>query len=278
MGASWPSECGRTNRFQKAHMSPIGNYERIAFVASPISEAQEARAQLCKRYGDARADTADVNVALGGDGFMLQTLHQFMPTRKPIYGMHRGTVGFLMNEFSLDALRDRLAASRNTIIHPLLMRTTDTDNRMHESHAFNEVSLFRQTSQAAHLRILVDGKERLPELAADGALVATPAGSTAYNLSAQGPIIPISASLMALTPISPFRPRRWRGALLSDQARVRFEILGAEKRPVAAVADHDEVRRVISVDVHMDHETRMNVLFDPGHSLDERILREQFGP
>ena len=259
-------------------MSPSGSYERIAFVASPISEAEEARTQLCRRYGDARADAADVIVALGGDGFMLQTLHRFMHTGKPIYGMHRGTVGFLMNEFTLDSLRERLTASHNTIIHPLLMRARNTENRTHEFHAFNEVSLFRQTSQAAHLRILVDGKERLPELVADGALVATPAGSTAYNLSAQGPIIPISASLMALTPISPFRPRRWRGALLSDQARVRFEILGAEKRPVAAVADHDEVRSVISVDIHMDHKTRMNVLFDPGHSLDERILREQFGP
>jgi NAD+ kinase len=258
-------------------MSPIGNYERIAFVASPIPEAREAHAQLCKRYGDAGAGTADVIVALGGDGFMLQTLHQFMHTGKPIYGMHRGTVGFLMNEFSLHALHERLAASRNTIIHPLLMRASDVGNRTHEFHAFNEVSLFRQTSQAAHLRILVDEKERLSELAADGALVATPAGSTAYNLSAQGPIIPISASLMALTPISPFRPRRWRGALLSDRARVRFEVLGAEKRPVAAVADHDEVRSVISVDIHMDHDTGMNVLFDPGHGLDERILREQFG-
>jgi NAD+ kinase len=258
-------------------MSPIGSYERIAFVASPIAEAQEARAQLCRRYGDVAADTADVIVALGGDGFMLQTLHRFMQTGQPIYGMHRGTVGFLLNEFSIDQLRERLAASRNTIIHPLLMHARDADNHEHEFRAFNEVSLFRQTSQAAHLRILVDGEERLPELVADGVLVATPAGSTAYNYSAQGPIIPISASLMALTPISPFRPRRWRGALLSDQARVRFEILGADKRPIAAVADHDEVRSVISVDIHMDHETQMNVLFDPGHSLDERILREQFG-
>jgi NAD+ kinase len=259
-------------------MSPTGSYERIAFVASPIEEAQEARVQLCNRYGDVAADAADVIVALGGDGFMLQALHRFMKTGQPIYGMHRGTVGFLMNEFGVDRLHERLAASRNTVIHPLLMRARDADNREYEFHAFNEVSLFRQTSQAARIRIfLVDGKERLPELVADGALVATPAGSTAYNFSAQGPIIPISASLMALTPISPFRPRRWRGALLSDQARVRFEILGADKRPVAAVADHDEVRGVTCVDIHMDHDTQMNVLFDPGHSLDERILREQFG-
>jgi len=258
-------------------MSPTGSYEQISFVASPIREAQEARAQLCKRYGDASPETAQVIVALGGDGFMLQTLHRFMRIGKPIYGMHRGTVGFLMNEFSADRLHERLNESHNTVIHPLLMRARDENNRQYEFHAFNEVSLFRQTSQAAHLRILVDGAVRRSELVADGALVATPAGSTAYNLSAQGPIIPISASLMALTPISPFRPRRWHGALLSDQAHVRFEVLEADKRPVAAVADHEEVRSVVAVDIHMDHHTRMNVLFDPGHSLEERILREQFG-
>jgi NAD+ kinase len=276
MGASWLQIRVQLTK-PKAHMSPIGSYERIAFVASPIAEAQAAHVQLCRRYDNAAPEAADVIVALGGDGFMLQTLHQFMETGKPIYGMHRGTVGFLMNEYSLDGLRERLAATRNTVIHPLLMRARDADDREHDFHAVNEVSLFRQTSQAARLRILVDGKERLAELVADGAMVATPAGSTAYNLSAQGPIIPISASLMALTPISPFRPRRWRGALLSDQAQVRFEVLEADKRPVAAVADHDEVRSVLVVDIHMDHATRMNVLFDPGHGLDERILREQFG-
>jgi NAD+ kinase len=258
-------------------MSPTGSYEQIAFVASPNAEAQAARTQLSTRYGNAAPDQADVIVALGGDGFMLQTLHRFMRSGRPIYGMHRGTVGFLMNEYSLDHLRDRLAASRNTVIHPLLMRASDAAGRTHDYHAFNEVSLFRQSSQAAHLRILVDGEVRLAELVADGALVATPAGSTAYNLSAQGPIIPISASLMALTPISPFRPRRWHGALLPDRARVRIEVLEAEKRPVAAVADHDEVRGVRTVDIHMDHGMRMHVLFDPDHSLDERILREQFG-
>jgi NAD+ kinase len=191
--------------------------------------------------------------------------------------MHRGTVGFLMNEYRSDGIRERLAAANTTEIHPLLMRTLDSTGEHREHHAFNEVSLFRQTNQAAHLRILVDGAERLKELVADGVLVATPAGSTAYNLSAQGPIIPISASLMALTPISPFRPRRWHGALLPDGARVRVENIDPEKRPVAAVADHDEVRRVHSVDIQMDHGIAMRVLFDPGHSLDERILREQFG-
>jgi len=259
-------------------MSPAPpSYARIAFVASGHAEAQAALAKLTANYGNAAPETADAIVALGGDGFMLQTLHRFMASGKPIYGMHRGTVGFLMNEFSADHVRERLAAARNTLIHPLLMRTQDAQGRASEFHAFNEVSLFRQTNQAAHLRILVDGEERLKELVADGVLVATPAGSTAYNLSAQGPIIPINASLMALTPISPFRPRRWRGALLADSARVRVEVLEADKRPVAAVADHDEVRAVRIVDICMDHSIEMHMLFDPDHSLDERILREQFG-
>jgi NAD+ kinase len=258
-------------------MSPSGSYERIAFVASPIAEAQAARSQLIKKYGAADPSEADVIVALGGDGFMLQTLHQFMRSGKPIYGMHRGTIGFLMNEYSADNLRERLATSHNTVIHPLLMCASVAGGKSQEYHAFNEVSLFRQTYQAAHLRILVDGEERLAELIADGVLVATPAGSTAYNLSAQGPIIPISASLMALTPISPFRPRRWHGALLPDSAHVRVEVLESEKRPVAAVADHDEVRAVHAVDIHMDHGVATYMLFDPGHNLDERILREQFG-
>ena len=257
--------------------SAPASYERIGFVASPIPEAKAARDRLTTRYGDRSPDSADVIVALGGDGLMLQTLHRFMHSGKPIYGMHRGTVGFLMNEYQEDQLQQRLAAARTTIIHPLLMHARNQDGDEVEFHAFNEVSLFRQTYQAAHLRILVDGNERLRELIADGVLVATPAGSTAYNLSAQGPIIPINASLMALTPISPFRPRRWHGALLPDNARVRVEVLEPEKRPVAAVADHDEVRSVRTVDIHMDHSVSMRLLFDPGHGLDERIVREQFG-
>ena len=251
--------------------------KRIHFVASAIAEARKARERLAKRYGDIAPEQADVIVALGGDGLMLQTLHNFMRSGKPIYGMHRGTVGFLMNEFHQDDLPERLDKARITLIHPLLMCALDEDGDMQEFHAFNEVSLFRQTYQAARLRILVDGEERLPELVADGVLLATPAGSTAYNLSAQGPIIPINAPLMALTPISPFRPRRWHGALLPDSARVRIEVLEPEKRPVAAVADHDEVRAVCAVDIRMDHEICMQLLFDPGHSLDERIVREQFG-
>jgi NAD+ kinase len=200
-----------------------------------------------------------------------------MHAGKPIYGMHRGTVGFLMNEYRVEKLSERLGAARITTVHPLLMCARDAEGDEVEFHAFNEVSLFRQTYQAAHLRILIDGKQRLPELIADGVLVATPAGSTAYNLSAQGPIIPITASLMALTPISPFRPRRWHGALLPDRADVRVEVLEPEKRPVAAVADHDEVRSVCAVDIRMDHGISMQLLFDAGHSLEERIVREQFG-
>src|SRR3954465_15868470 len=253
------------------------SYERIAFVASPVADAQDACVLLRKAYGDVSPDNADIVVALGGDGFMLHTLHTFMTSGKPIYGMHRGPVGFLMNEFSPDDLRGRLQAARMTAIHPLLMNVRDADGRTHESYAFNEVSLFRQSYQAARLRILIDGKERLAELVADGGVVATPAGPTAYNLSAQGPIIPIKAPLLALTPISPFRPRRWHGALLPSGAKVVIEVLEAEKRPVAAVADHDEVRDVRSVEIGMDHKISIPMLFDPGHSLDERILREQFG-
>jgi NAD+ kinase len=256
---------------------PPRRYTHIAFVASQMPEARAAYEQLQKQYGNTDPNSADVIVALGGDGLMLQTLHKFMTSGKPIYGMHRGTVGFLMNEFAETNLCERLAAAHITVIHPLVMRTVDVQGHIHEHRAINEVSLFRQSAQAAHLRILIDGQERLSELIADGMLVATPAGSTAYNLSVQGPIIPINAPLLALTPISPFRPRRWRGALLPDKAKITIEIKEADKRPVAAVADHDEVRSVKSVDISMDHSIAINMLFDPGHNLDERILREQFG-
>ncbi|HXD46845.1 MAG TPA: NAD kinase [Pseudolabrys sp.] len=251
--------------------------QSIAFVAGQMPEARDACALLSATYGNAEPEQADVIVALGGDGLMLQTLHKFMKSGKPIYGMHRGTVGFLMNDFAVENLRERLAAAKETVIHPLVMRARDASGKAHEHRAINEVSLFRQSAQAAHLRVKVDGQERMPELIADGLLVATPAGSTAYNLSVQGPIIPINAPLLALTPISPFRPRRWRGALLPDKATITIDVLEAEKRPVAAVADHDEVRSVRSVDVSMDHTISINLLFDPGHNLDDRILREQFG-
>jgi NAD+ kinase len=252
-------------------------FKHIAFVASDTPAAQKARRLLVRRYGEALPETADVVVALGGDGLMLSTLQRFMNSGKPIYGMHRGTVGFLMNEFSDKQLPERLAAAHVTVIHPLLMRARDAAGRVHRHRAINEVSLFRQSHQAARLRILIDREERLAELVADGVLLATPAGSTAYNLSVQGPIIPIGAPLLALTPISPFRPRRWRGALLPDRAQVTVEVGEAGKRPVAAVADHNEVRSVRSVEISMDHDVAMHMLFDPGHSLDERILREQFG-
>ena len=249
----------------------------IAFVASNAPEAVAARERLVRYYGDASPDDADIVVALGGDGLMLQTLHRFMGRSKPIYGMNRGSVGFLMNEFSEMNLRERLAAAELSVVHPLLMKTVDTEGRTHESHAVNEVYLFRQTYQAAKLAIFVDGRERLPELISDGVLVATPAGSTAYNYSANGPILPLNAHLLALTPISAFRPRRWRGAILPEHAKVRFDVLEAEKRPVSAVADHFETRNVARVEVAADPRVDLLMLHDPGHSLDERILREQFG-
>jgi NAD+ kinase len=251
-------------------------FARIAFVASQTPEAEEARRRLSARYGDHRPDDSDVIVALGGDGLMLQTLHKFIGAGKPIYGMHRGTVGFLMNDFSEADLEDRLGAAQTTLIHPLSMRTRDREGREQERRAFNEVSLFRQGHQAAKLRVLVDGKERLPELIADGVLVSTPAGSTAYNLSAQGPIIPINAPLLALTPISAFRPRRWRGAILPHDAKIGIEVLEPDKRPVAAVADQEEVREVQLVEVMEDQSLTVRLMFDPGHTLAERVLAEQF--
>jgi NAD+ kinase len=258
-------------------MSSPKRYDRIAFVASAGVEAQAALKQLTGLYGNCDPAEADIVVALGGDGLMLQTLHRQMRSDKPIYGMHRGTVGFLMNGFTSHDLHARLAAARETVIHPLLMRATDADGAVHLHHAINEVSLFRQTNQAARLRILIDERERMAELIADGIMVATPAGSTAYNLSAQGPILPINAALSALTPISAFRPRRWRGALLPDTAFVVIEVREGDRRPVAAVADHDEVRNVSRVEVISDKTISMRMLFDPGHSLEERILSEQFG-
>jgi NAD+ kinase len=258
-------------------MSAVRKYQRIAFVASQSDEAQQALKQLVGEFGNSEPDQADVIVALGGDGLMLQTLHRYMRSGKPIYGMHRGTVGFLMNEFSTHSLPERLEAAKLTVINPLLMRATDVNGNVHIHHAINEVSLFRQTHQAARLRILVDERERMAELVADGVLVATPAGSTAYNLSAQGPILPINAALLALTPISAFRPRRWRGALLPNTAFVVIEVLEGDKRPVAAVADHDEARDVRRVEILTDRTISIRMLFDPGHSLEERILSEQFG-
>ncbi len=249
---------------------------RLHFVASESPEAQTAMKKLAESYGDAGADAAEIIVALGGDGFMLQTLHAFVASPRPIYGMNFGSIGFLMNEYRDNDLSGRLAAAEAARIHPLRMRAVTRGGKVVEGLAFNEVSLLREQRQAAKLRILVDGKVRIAEVICDGVLIATPAGSTAYNLSAHGPILPIDADLLALTPISAFRPRRWRGALLSHKARTRFEILEADKRPVSAVADDFEVRDVASVDVAEDRSITMTMLFDQGHSLDERILAEQF--
>ena len=249
---------------------------RLAFLASDRPEAQEARAALIARYGDAAMDEAQVIVALGGDGFMLETLHDQIGTPKPIYGMNRGSVGFLMNEYSEDALLERINMAERAVIHPLRMIAIDAQRNEHRALAINEVSLLRQTRQTAKLRISIDGKVRLNELSCDGALVATPAGSTAYNLSAHGPIIPLDAKVLALTPISAFRPRRWRGALLAHTAKVSFEILEADKRPVSAVADNFEVRDVLEVHVAEARDISMHMLFDAGRSLEERVLAEQF--
>ncbi|HEX5931242.1 MAG TPA: NAD kinase [Methyloceanibacter sp.] len=252
-------------------------FDKIAFVASETKEAQEALQALNKRYGSAPAAKADVIVALGGDGLMLQTMHRHLNSRIPIYGMNRGSVGFLLNDYHEDRLGERLEAAETTVIHPLRMTAHDRHGATHEALAINEVSLFRQIYQAAKLRIAVDGKVRMDELICDGVLVSTPAGSTAYNLSAHGPILPINAPLLAMTPISPFRPRRWRGALLSNDAKVVIEVLEPEKRPVSAVADHTEFRDVVRVEVVEESGIDIFMMFDPGHTLAERILSEQFG-
>ena len=251
-------------------------FEKIAFVASEVPEARAALERLAGVYGNVPTEEADAIVALGGDGLMLQTLHRHMHDRMPIYGMNRGSVGFLTNDYSEDDLKGRLARAEVSIIHPLAMRAVDRAGKVHDGLAINEVHLFRETYQAAKLRISIDGKVRLEELICDGALVATPAGSTAYNLSVFGPILPINAPLLALTPISAFRPRRWRGALLPNAAKIRFDVLEADKRPVSAVADHAETRSVVRVEVEQASDIDIFMMFDPGHNLDERILSEQF--
>ncbi len=250
----------------------------FAIVAADTPEAQAALTELKARYATVPAGQAARIVALGGDGFMLETLRATQNRDVAVYGMNLGSVGFLMNAYEPEALADRLAAAQRVDIHPLLMRARTVDGKTVEAVAINDVSLLRETRQTARLRILIDGVERLAELVCDGALVATPAGSTAYNLSAQGPIVPIGARLLALTPISAFRPRRWRGALLPDTAAVAFEILDPAKRPVSAVADSTEVRDVAAVTVRQAADIALSLLFDPEHNLEERILREQFLP
>jgi len=249
---------------------------KIHFTASQKPEARQALDAMTRKYGQAGLDRADVVVALGGDGWMLDTLRERFSDRLPVYGMHRGTIGFLMNDYAEDGLPERINEATRVVIHPLEMTATGANGTVSTKLAINEVSLLRQTSQTAHLTINVDGRERMSGLYADGILVATPAGSTAYNLSAHGPILPIGANLLALTPISPFRPRRWRGALLRHDARVEIEVQDPDRRPVAATADTQEVRDVARVVVREDRSKPMTMLFDEGHALDERILREQF--
>lgn len=251
---------------------------RIAFAAAPTALASQSHDRLVSRYGNEEVDRAEVVVCLGGDGFLLETLHRLLDrgSHTPVYGMNCGSVGFLMNAYEEQGLNERLSRAQGAILHPLRMRATTSDGVVEEALALNEVSLLRQQRQAAKVRIAIDGRIRLDELICDGVLVSTPAGSTAYNLSAHGPIVPLSANLLPLTPISAFRPRRWRGALLPSTAAVVFEVLEREKRPVAAVADFTEVRDVVSVSVQEDRSVVTTVLFDPGQGLSERIIAEQF--
>jgi NAD+ kinase len=248
----------------------------IAFVASKTGEAQAALATLKERYAEAPLDKAEIIVALGGDGFMLRTLHRHMAVNRPVYGMKLGTVGFLMNQFHPDNLTERLARAQPTTLKPLVMQAVSESGNTVTSLAFNEVSLLRQTKQAAHIRVSLNGVAKIEELMCDGILVATSAGSTAYNLSAHGPILPLGADVLAMTPISPFRPRRWRGAILRAGTEVKFEILDPYKRPVSATADSNEVRDVVEVTIGESREQTVTLLFDPEHNLEDRILNEQF--
>jgi len=251
---------------------------RLSFLAADNPEARTAQAELAARYTHVPPEEAETIVALGGDGFMLETLHGFIHRRIPIYGMNLGTVGFLLNAYAETGLIERVERAAPVEVHPLRMCAFLEDGSSEEGLAFNEVSVFRETRQAAALAVEIDGVCRLPELICDGLLVATPAGSTAYNLSAHGPIIPLGTNILALTPISAFRPRRWRGALLGNRTRFRINVLDPVKRPVSAVADFTEVRDVIAIDVWEDRSTSFRLLFDPEHNLEERILKEQFIP
>ncbi len=249
---------------------------RVAFVASDAEAAQLSLAELRREYGTIDPDDAQVIVPLGGDGFMLETLHRFVDKDVRIFGMHRGSVGFLMNPYHIEGLADRLATAQPVTLHPLEMITWDEQGATQTAIAFNEVSLLRETRQGAKLKISVDGVVRLDELMADGILLSTPVGSTAYNLSAQGPIIPLDAQILALTPISAFRPRRWRGALLSHRAKVRIDCLETEKRPISAVADFTEIRDITAVEIYEKRSIAMTLLFDHDANLQERIFKEQF--
>ena len=259
-------------------LSPPVDLDEVGLVASPTDVAQAAQKMLRKRYIWAETGSAPRLVALGGDGFMLQTLHAMLEAGapRPVFGMNRGTVGFLMNEWRLDRLRDRLAAAKAIAVRPLEMCCHLTDGSIVTRPAINEVSLLRETRQTAKIEVSVNGRVVMPELVCDGVLVSTPAGSTAYNLSAHGPILPLAAKLLALTAISPFRPRRWPGAILQDDVTIRFRVLDPVNRPVSAVADQFEVRDVASVEVSLSRGPSLTLLFDPEHALDERIAMEQF--
>ena len=249
---------------------------KLAFTASEAAAAQQALATLVDRYGNGNEAQADVIIALGGDGFMLQTLQRTQALAVPVYGMNRGTIGFLMNEFCVEDLPQRVLDAEKTVINPLSMEATDVAGQTHFALAINEVSLLRAGPQAAHLRVFVDGRARLDELVCDGALLATPAGSTAYNYSAHGPILPIGSDVLALTAMAAYRPRRWRGALLPKSAKVGFDVLEPKRRPVMAYADSLAVENVVSVQITSDTKVRHQILFDSGHGLEERLLREQF--
>lgn len=249
---------------------------KIHFTASESEDAQSAHKRLIHQYGQYSVGQADIIVALGGDGFMLETLHRYMAANLPIYGMNKGTVGFLLNNYEEDELHERLDKSEVTQLHPLKMVATDMHGRVTEALAINEVSLLRESRQTAKIEISIDGNVKVEELICDGVLVATPAGSTAYNLSAHGPILPVNAGVLALTPISAFRPRRWRGAILPREASITFRINESKKRPVSAVADAVEVRDVAEVKVVEAPEICLHLLFDPEHNLEKRILNEQF--
>lgn len=265
-------------RTRKIALVSFMEYKNIAFVAAKQTQAQDALKRLKRQYPSVAPKDSDAIVALGGDGFILETLHRYMADNKPIYGMNRGTIGFLMNEYNEDNLNERLAKVEATKLKPLKMQAWDTKGILHEALAINEVSLLRETHQTANLKILVDDIERLDDMICDGAMVSTPAGSTAYNLSAHGPIIPIGADVLALTPISVFRPRRWRGALLPKSAKVEFQVSTPQLRPVSATADSTEIRDVERVIVFEDTQSALTLLYDPEHNLEERILKEQFQP
>jgi len=255
---------------------PRNDAVKMAFLASAHPGSREAAGKLRDRYGEVDLDRAEALVVLGGDGFMLHTLHEHVDRNLPVFGMRLGEVGFLMNRYAESDLIDRIAAAREVVLNPLQMRATDQNGEEHRALAMNEVALLRQTSQAAHIKILVNGRERVERLVADGVLLATAAGSTAYNFSAHGPILPLGTEAVVLTPISPFRPRRWQGAILPASVEVRFEVIQPDRRPVSATADYDEVRNVACVDVGQQRDITHRLLFDPEHSLEERILSEQF--